>query len=189
MDTFTAVYDACVLYPAPLRDVLIELAAAGIYRARWTEMIQGEWIENLLANRPDLQRKQLERTRELMNKAVPDCLITGYEELIEGLQLPDANDRHVLAAAIVAQAGSIVTLNMKDFPAEALAPYGIEAQHPDDFLINQFDMAPEAVCSAIRKLRGRLKRPAMNVDEYLDCLTRQGLPRFVERLRRREELI
>ena len=97
---FTVVYDACVLYPAPLRDFLVRLAVTGAFRARWTEAIHDEWVRNLLANRADLSREKLERTVALMNQAVPDCLVEGYELLIGGLDLPDPDDNHVLAAAI-----------------------------------------------------------------------------------------
>jgi hypothetical protein len=184
MDTFTVVFDACVLYPAPLRDVLLELSVEGIFRARWTDQIHDEWIRNVLANNSKVTPEKLQRTRELMNAAVRDCLITGYEKIIESLNLPDSNDRHVLAAAIVARAGAIVTFNVKHFPQGVLEEFGLEAQHPDDFLVYQFDLAPAAVCTAIKRLRARLKHPPMNVEEYLTCLLRQQLPQFVEKLRR-----
>ena len=93
------VYDACVLYPAPLRDLLMHLAWARLVHARWTDAIHDEWIRNLLANRPDLSRAQLERTRALMERAVPEASVTGYEHRISALTLPDPDDRHVLAAA------------------------------------------------------------------------------------------
>jgi hypothetical protein len=125
----TALYDACVLYPASLRDLLMWLARSGLFRARWTDAIHDEWIRNLLNDRSDLTAAQLERTRELMNAAVRDCLVTGYGHLIETLTLPDPDDRHVLAAAIQGGASVIVTFNLTDFPAETLQPYGIEAQH------------------------------------------------------------
>jgi len=189
METFTVVYDACVLYPAPLRDVLMELAAIGIYRARWTDQIHDEWIRNLLFNRPDLTPEKLQRTRELMNRAVPDCLVQGHEALIDSLILPDPDDRHVLAAAIVARAGVIVTMNERHFPAEILGPLGIEAQHPDDFLIYQFDLAVGPVCQAIKRLRARLKNPPMDIQAYLDTLVRQSLPQFVLRLKKFEEVL
>jgi hypothetical protein len=87
MATFTAVYDACVLYPAPLRDFLMHLAMTELFRARWTEAIHDEWIAAVLADRPDVTRAQLERTRDLMNKAVPNCLVAGHSSLIAGLTL------------------------------------------------------------------------------------------------------
>ena len=120
MSPFVAVLDACVLYPAPLRDLLLRLALTDLFRARWTDRIHEEWIQSLLSKRPDLSRERLQRTRGLMDRTVPDCLVTGFEELIETLVLPDPDDRHVLAAAIRSQAGVIVTYNIRDFPEEVL---------------------------------------------------------------------
>lgn len=97
---FTAVYDACVLYPAPLRDFLMWLGLSGRFRARWSQAIHEEWKRNLLINRPDLTRVQVDRTSDLMDRAIPDGLVEGYEALVAGLTLPDPDDRHVLAAAI-----------------------------------------------------------------------------------------
>ena len=126
----TAVYDANILYPAPLRDLFIRLAQAGLVRAKWTEIIHDEWSRNVLKDNPHLSEQRLARTRTLMNEAVRDCLVTGYEELIDSLTLPDPDDRHVLAAAIRASAEVIVTYNLTDFPAETLARFDIEAQLP-----------------------------------------------------------
>lgn len=151
MATFTALYDACVLYPAPLRDLLMELAGTGLFRARWTDEIHNEWIENLLENEPHRQRAKLERTRDLMNMAILDCLITGYEPLIPALTLPDPDDRHVLAAAIQGRADVIVTYNLKDFPDAALSSHGIEAQHPDDFVSNLISLDAETVYTAVKE--------------------------------------
>jgi hypothetical protein len=101
----------------------MEMAAMGLFRAKWTDRIHEEWISSLLENRPDLTRNKLERTRDLMNEAVPDCLVDGYEPLTAGVELPDENDRHVLAAAIHCSADALVTFNLKDFPPDRLAPY------------------------------------------------------------------
>ena len=97
---FTVVYDACVLYPAPLRDLLMHLALSDLYRARWSDLIHDEWTRNVLANRNDLNSDQLNRTRQLMNANVRDSLVTGFEYLIPSIKLPDPDDRHVVAAAI-----------------------------------------------------------------------------------------
>ena len=113
---YTVVYDACVMYPAPLRSFLMYLAVTGIYRARWTEQIHDEWIRNLLNNRPDLDPDKLQRTRELMNTNVPGAVVSGYEPLIGGLSLPDPDDCHVVAAAIQTRAEAIITFNLKDRP-------------------------------------------------------------------------
>ncbi len=117
-----------VLYPAPVRDLIIELAIADLYRAKWTNRIHDEWISSLLRKRPDLDRERLEKTRLLINTSVEDSIVEGYEPLAETLKLPDLDDRHVLAAAIKAQAQIIVTYNLKDFPANVLETFGIEAQ-------------------------------------------------------------
>jgi len=105
---------------------------------------------HLLARRPDLGREKLERVRDLTNAHVRDALVAGYEGLIPALSLPDEGDRHVLAAAIRARAGVIVTYNLKLFPASELETYGIEAQHPDEFVRHLVDLDPEAVLWAVR---------------------------------------
>ncbi|MBI1313403.1 PIN domain-containing protein [bacterium] len=174
---FTALLDACVLFPAGLRDTLIRLAATGLYRARWAEQIHDEWTRAVLRRRSDLTADSLQRTCHLMNQAVPDCLVEGYEPLIDSLTLPDADDRHVLAAAIAGKADVIVTLNLKHFPQTALAPFGIEAQHPDDFICHLLDLAPETVCESIRQQRAALKNPPKTVAELLDTLRNEGLPK------------
>lgn len=172
---FTAVYDACVLYPAPLRDFLMGLALTGRFRARWSTLIHAEWTRSLLAARPDIRPEQLDRTVALMNAAVPDALITGYEALAVALDLPDPGDRHVLAAAIRGGASVIVTFNVRDFPPAALDPFGIEAQHPDDFAEYLFNLDPAAVVQAARAQRARLVDPPLDIDRFLDVLRRQGL--------------
>lgn len=183
MSGFVALYDACVLYPAPLRDVLMHLALSGLFRARWTTRIHEEWMRSLLDNRPDLTRAQLERTRDLMDDSVPDCLVAGYEGLEAQLVLPDADDRHVLAAAILCHAGTIVTYNLKDFPAEVLSPRGITAQHPDEFIEHAFGIHPAAVIAAVRDHRASLTRPTKSVDELLDSYLQHGLVKTVSLLR------
>jgi hypothetical protein len=189
MATFTALFDACVLYPAPLRDLLMRVALTDLFRARWTDQIHDEWIGSVLKGRPDLKREQLERTRDLMNANVRDCLVTGYEELIEGLELPDPGDRHVLAAAIRIRASVIVTFNLKDFPTSVLDPLGIEAQHPDEFMTHLLDLAPGAVCGAVKRQRAALKNPSRSVEELLTTLEQQQLPETVTRLREFADLL
>jgi predicted nucleic acid-binding protein len=185
----TAVYDANILYPAPLRDLFIRLAQTGLVRAKWTETIHDEWIRNVLEDSPQLSAERLTRTRNLMNEAVRDCLVTGHEDLFESLSLPDPDDRHVLAAAIRAGAEVIVTYNLKDFPAETLARFDIEAQHPDDFLVSLLDLAPELVCAAVKRQREGLRNPPKTAEELLATLENQRLSQAVVRLREFTDLL
>ncbi|MCD2157974.1 PIN domain-containing protein [Rhodococcus cerastii] len=127
--TFAVLYDANVLYPNVLRDVLIRFAQTGLVHARWTDRILDETFRNLGQDRPDIPSVKPDKLRELMNAAVPDCLVTGYEKLISALALPDVDDRHVLAAAIRAGAQVIVTANLRDFPDSELEQFGVEAKH------------------------------------------------------------
>ena len=182
MASTTVIYDACVLYPSALRDFLIQLAMADLFKARWTDHIHDEWIRNLLKNRPDLKSERLQKTRQLMNSTVRDCLVEEYESLIESVKLPDKNDRHVLAAAIHSDADIIVTFNLKDFPIEVLREYKIRALHPDDFILSLFDIDLAVVCKAAQQHRERLKNPKKSVEEYLLTLSSQGLFKTVQYL-------
>jgi predicted nucleic acid-binding protein len=162
---------------------------AGLFRAKWTDQIHDEWIGNLLKNRPDLTAKQLNRTRALMDSSVPDCLITGYEPFIESIIQPDANDRHVVAAAIHSGADAIVTFNLKDFPATTLDRFDKEVLHPDDFLHRQFGLDQAAVLMTAHRCRARLMHPPKTADEYLEILGAQSLPKLVGELQRFSTII
>jgi hypothetical protein len=185
---FTAIYDACVLYPPSLRDLLLSLSGTELFRTRWTSRIQDEWFSSVLSTKPELA-EALRRTRQFMEDAVPDANVTGYESLIEGLNLPDPDDRHVLAAAIIGRADVIVTVNLKDFPSEALAPFNIEAQHPDDFIAHVLTLAPPIALAEVKEMRARLCNPPFTPEEFLDRLARQGLPQTVAILRESLALI
>jgi predicted nucleic acid-binding protein len=161
----------------------MELALTDLFRAKWSSMIHDEWINAVLANRSDLSRADLARTRELMDLNVRDCLVTNFEDLIPAVQLPDPNDRHVLAAAIRGRADVIVTYNLKDFPDKELNKYGIAAQHPDEFLSHLLDLATGTVCAAARVHRQRLKNPPKAVEQYFETLEGQALTGFVAGLR------
>jgi predicted nucleic acid-binding protein len=123
--TPVAFLDANVLYSATTRSVLMYLAIRGMFRARWSASVQDEWIAALSKDRPDLDPQRLARTRQLMDTRILDAVVSDYEHLIASISLPDADDRHVLAAAIHGGASVIVTANVKDFPTAALAPYRI----------------------------------------------------------------
>ncbi|HEY9684784.1 MAG TPA: PIN domain-containing protein [Oculatellaceae cyanobacterium] len=188
------VYDACVLYPAPLRDLLVELGGLAQdfdwFRVKWTDEIHDEWIRNLLDNRPDLTREQLNRTKQLINRHIDDCLVTGYADRIESLTLPDENDRHVLAAAIECGASIIVTANRGDFPDEALQASGIKAMSADDFICDFLGTHEEAaekmLEEAVRSIKRRLRNPALSWNQYFACLENMDgneLTKTVQRLR------
>ena len=179
-------YDACVLYPAPLRDLLMRLALVDLFQARWSNDIHDEWTRNVAANRPDISPKSLARCRKLMDEHSPDSLISGYEPLVHNLTLPDPNDRHVLAAAIHGGVKLIVTFNLSDFPASALEPYSVEAIHPDDFISGLFDEVPEVVLEVVRRQREGLRNPPKSPAELLGTLEQCGLKETASRLRTRE---
>jgi PIN domain len=171
-----------MLYPAPLRDLLMWSATTGILSARWSPEILNEWVENLLANRPDLKRERLLRTCDEMNRAVPDAMVTGYEYLISTLTLPDPEDRHVLAAAMIGGSEVILTLNLKDFPEDRL-PAGISAVAPDEFLCRLFDHNPAELLETMNFHRKSLTRPLKTAEEYIESLRKGGLIRLAERVK------
>ncbi|CNF58244.1 PIN domain-containing protein [Yersinia similis] len=179
---YPVVLDACVLYPARLRDLLMHLGLAGLYQPKWSDTIQDEWRRNLLIQRSDIKPEALVHTTRLMNRALPDANVTGYESLIEGLKLPDRDDRHVLATAIRAKAEVIVTMNLRDFPPDILAEFGIEALHPDEFISDLFDLNHAVALEAVRQQRRSLKNPPMTIDEFLNMLLKQGLPMTLKAL-------
>jgi hypothetical protein len=181
---FQAVLDADVLYPSHLRDLLLRLSIAGMYRARWTAAILDEAFRSLAANRPDIDPSRLERTRERMNTGIEDVLVTGYARLIDTVSLPDPGDRHVVAAALRCGAEVIVTRNLRHFPASTLDPLGVEAQHPDDFVLGLLDTAPGVVVGVVAEQAAALARPAMTVDELVGALERNGLAQSAAELRR-----
>jgi len=180
---FLVVYDANVLYPNALRDLLIRIAQAGLVQARWSSEILDEALGSLRRNRSDIPQVKIDRLRDLMNAAIPDCLVSGYEPLIEGLKLPDAGDRHVLAAAIKAGAQAIVTRNLKHFPAADLQPWGMDAKSPDDFVLDQIAVDSRIVAGCVRQIADSRTQPPVTVEDVLGELQRDGLVQAVAALR------
>ena len=185
---FTAILDANVLYPQLIRDTLLSLAVADLYHARWSQAIHDEWTRNLVKDRPELTAR-LPAVVELINASVPDCLVTNYEKLVTSIELPDPDDRHVVAAAIVGHADAIVTFNTKDFPAAVLQPYGIEVQHPDEFLMNQLQLQKIPALSAIKNMRARWTNPARSAQDLITAFEMRGLPMTADLLREAITLI
>jgi PIN domain len=187
MTPAVALLDANVLYPAPLRDLLLQLAFVGLFQPRWSADIEAEWTRNLVQNRPELAAA-IEATQAVMRRAMPDALVTGYADRMPGLSLPDPDDRHVVAAALVGEADVIVTFNLKDFPAETLAPLGLEACHPDVFIHTLIAAAPLIVLSAVTVILGRLTRPPVSGAVYLQTMQGLGLPQTAAFLRQHADL-
>ena len=185
----SAVLDACVIYPASLRDLLLCLAEDELYASFWSQEIQNEWIRSLLRNQSGLKLKSLERTCREMDFHFPNGLVRGYESITPRLKLPDPDDRHVLAVAIHKQVEYIVTFNLDDFPNKILQPYGIAAISPDKFVLRLIQKAPRTVLQAVKKHRLSLIRPSKTVDEYLATLEKQGLPKTVAFLREHKDEI
>lgn len=177
-----ALLDACVLYPAPMRDLLLNLADAGLFIPKWTDQIHDEWTRNLLFNRPDLLAVQLQKTTDAMNSAFPDATITNYETLISVIHLPDPDDGHVLAAAICGKAQVIVTANLKDFPKAYLSQYKVEPQHPDQFISKLIEANTMSALQAFNTQVANLKNPTKTPAEVLQTLRRVGLEQTVDRL-------
>ena len=185
----TALLDANVLYPAGLRDLLLRLADRYLFAPLWSADIHAEWMRSLLADRPDIDAGVLDRTRAVMDEHFPDAVVTGYGAIAAGLDLPDPDDLHVLAAAIHGGADTIVTRNLRDFPADRLAPHALAAQHPDAFVAGLFETDPEAVLAAVRGHRAALRHPPRSASDHLAALERLGLRETVSLLRPHEPSI
>ena len=176
-----AILDANVLYPARLRDFFIWLALQKAYEAHWTAEIQAEWKRNLLQKRPEVLASNLERTQRLMDIALPDALLENVPRL--EIILPDANDCHVLEAAVHAKAGFIVTHNLRDFPDLILEPLGVVALSPDDFVLQMIKRTPSLVLQSIQMQRTNLQHPPLTMQILLLQLEEQGLMQVVNWLR------
>jgi PIN domain len=177
----TLLFDANVLYPFHLRNLLVQLAVDGLITARWTDTIHAEWIDSLAAT-GTVTRERLLRTRDIMNRVLPDAMVCGYEQRIAGLSLPDPADCHVLAAAIEAQA-TILTFNLRDFPVAALAPFGLTARDPDDVLCALYHDDAEAVTSVVEAARLNLRVTTPTRARFVQALAGQRLSVFVAGLR------
>lgn len=180
-DRFTVILDANVLYPFLVRDVLLSLAAAGLYRPRWSRDIMNEWSTKLIKTRPEL-KAQITETIKRMGEAFEEATVKGYEDLVPSLHLPDENDHHVLAAAIKVGASVIVTENTKDFPPGILGKYDIETRTADEFAVDTFQLYETDTVSAIRKMRERHKNPPHTADELIVALVARGLVDFANEL-------
>jgi hypothetical protein len=160
---------------------LLSLAEAGLYRPLWTNAINEEWAKHLIENMPDKAAK-ISATILTMNEAFPEAIVDHYADLIPGLDLPDPDDRHVLAAAIRGAANVIVTDNVRDFPARILDQYDLETRSADEFMANTLEVNPAEVVAALKTMRSRYNNPRLSADELLQALLRCGLAATVARL-------
>lgn len=183
------VADANVLYAAPLRDLVMELALAGLIRLHWSARIETEWTRALIANRPDLDAAHIARTAVVMNAVIPDAKVEIEEGELENIQLPDPDDRHVVAAALAADAAVILTFNTSDFPEQAYDGRSVAAVHPDVFLSSLAAVFPERFVAAAAEIRARLKAPPVSVSQYLTGLAKLGLPNLAVALSRHEDAL
>src|SRR5690554_3340230 len=181
---FRVLLDACVLYPAPVRDLLLTLAGLGLYQPLWSEEIQKEWKRNLLANRPDLSEDQLTWTIGRINTSFRGANVAGYEQYISAITLPDVDDRHVVAAAVKGKADVIVTFNLKDFPMTEIEPLGIEVVHPDRFVLNVVDLDEQTAIQGFKNMVNRLKNPPLTDEGVLNALENGGIIKGALKLRK-----
>jgi predicted nucleic acid-binding protein len=199
ISNFSVVFDTNVLFPQGLRDLLIRLAMKDLFRARWSYKILDELKKSLiekdrsraekLGQPAKLDYEKFDRLIDLMNFAVQDCLVIGYEDIEKSLSLPDPKDNHVLAAAIRAGADAIITWNLKDFPTQMISKFDIEVQTPDEFVNNLFDLNMDEVIDAVRQQRAALKYPPYSQDQMLSSYTRNNLLGFVQSLHEFKHLI
>ncbi|WCM27339.1 PIN domain-containing protein [Sphingomonas sp. QA11] len=181
-DPAVAIYDACILYPFHLRNIVVQAAVDGLVDARWTEAIHDEWMRSLLANAPDLPAAHLQATKGLMNLAVPEATVTGYERHIQIVNLPDPDDRHVAAAAIEAGAPIIVTWNLRDFPLAELRKHGLVRQSPDALLVNLYEQIPEMLVASLANARRNLSRSRISGSDFIGILRGQKLVKLAAQI-------
>lgn len=174
---FVAVLDANVLYPYRVRDVLLTFCQEGLFRPRWTNQILEEWTRSVIRTKPKFE-KSIRKQESIIRRVFDDCLVTGHEPFISELDLPDRDDRHVLAAAIRCGAQVIVTENLKDFPAATLDEYDIEALTADDFLVNTYTLFRSDGARALRMVRKMYRDPPFTTAEFILDLTKSGLPKL-----------
>src|ERR1700733_12049376 len=181
MPRYTAVLDACVLVPIALADTLMRVAEKGLYRPLWSDRILAEAQAATEEIHPGIDAgKRFTQMRE----AFDDAGVNGWGEAEPGLLLPDETDRHVLAAAIRGGAQGIITANVKDFPAAALDPLGLEAVHPDDCLLDQLDLTPPTILQVIREQAAHTRRPPLTPRDLATLLGKAGVPSFTDEILR-----
>ncbi len=182
LDPSVVIFDACVLYPFHLRNIVVQVAVDRLVDARWTDEIHDEWIRNLVADVPGIPIERLQSTRKLMNDALPAATVTGYQAHLETIALPDPDDRHVVAAAITAGASVILTWNLRDFPAKELKKHGLVRQTPDVFLTDLYNKAPDLTLASLANARRNLSKTRVSASDFIDILKNQRLSQLTTSL-------
>jgi predicted nucleic acid-binding protein len=182
MEAVSVILDSCVIFPMPLCDTLLSAAEDDLYCVHFSQEILDGATRNLVKNGKMTDAKAA-RFQTMLKNTFPEAMVEVPSSLVEAMT-NHPGDRHVLAAAIIANAKIIVTDNLKHFPKKALEPYGIEAQHPDVFLTQLFDNDPESIVEVIRQQAEKLKKPPLTVAELIDNLQKNNrVPEFVRRVR------
>lgn len=176
---YAVVLDACVLVPYPLFDLLLRTAEEGLYRPLWSAEILEE-VHRTNVNKLGLTEAAATKRIAAMQRAFPDAEVSGHMALVPALQ-NDPKDRHVLAAAVASDAAAVITANLKDFPAEALSPHGVEAIHPDAFLLDLLDLNEVAVRRAVYAMFAANANPPKSVEDLVE-FARGTTPNFAAAL-------
>lgn len=174
---FPVFFDTCVLLRPYLCDTVLSVAECGLYRPLWSTGVLVELERNLIKR--GATEVQVGHRLQQMGEHFPDAEVANYEQLITAMT-NDTKDRHVLAAAVRGGAELLVTENLKDFKPHALDPYGIEAVHQDEFLLDQLDLSPGVVMACLHRQVSRYRREPRTVDDLLEVLGNMGhgCPRF-----------
>jgi hypothetical protein len=179
-----AVFDACILYPFHLRNIIVQAAVDRLVEPRWTDEIHDEWTRSLAVGARAIPMARLQNTRRMLNSVCPGATLTGYEKHIASVNLPDPNDRHVVAAGIAAGATLILTWNLRDFPAKELKKFGLRRDSPDAFLSGLYDNVPELLIASLANARRNLTRTQFAASDFLDMLMRQRLFQLAKRVQK-----
>ena len=184
MARFSVVLDACALVPIVQADLLLRLAEADLFRPLWSEIILEETQSAIERIHPDLKMSGLAQRRiAFMDEAFDDASVDVWPDMYSSIELPDPDDRHVLAAAIQGRADLIVTNNLKDFPQEVLGHFDLSTQTPDEFFLNQLDLDPQQVMLVIQAQAKATENPVVTEEEILEKLRKSGAEKFADAAR------
>lgn len=186
---YLALLDANVLHPAFLRGAMLWFAEERLYRPAWSPDILAEWRRSVQRRHPDIGDDKLDEMQAIMSEQFADAEITGYDAIVGALDLPDVDDRHVLAAAIVGRCHGVITANLKHFPPDKVAPFKMEIVHPDDFIVNIIDLHPSRAVAACKRHRAAMTKSNPTQDEYLERYKAAGLIQAHGRLSAHKELL